>query len=279
MPPRIREVDQAWVEALAASFDDHGMDTPIVVRPLDHDPVKDGAAVLAAYELVAGAHRLAAATLLGWSSIKAVVRHLDDDEARLVEIDENLMRRELHVLDRAIFLAERKRLYEARNPQTGHGGDRKGIKSQTLRLDLLPARFSADAAAKTGFSERAVQLAIQIATDLDDEAKRNIRSLPIADNQAALIALSREPPARQRTLSAKMRDGEATTVAAARGAAGFEAPSVPNPIMDKLAALHSAWGNAPPETRRLFLEDIGAVFTSAAAEQAAPAKPRRGVRQ
>lgn len=253
VPSRIREIDAAWVEALAASMEERGLDTPITVRPVEGDGPTS-------YILVAGAHRLAAAKLLGWPSIKCVVRYLDDDEARLVEIDENLLRRELHVLDKAIFLTERKRLYEARFPATQHGKNPKGGESQTLRLSVLPPRFTADAASKTGFSERAIQLAVQLATNLDDEAIRNIRGLPIADNQAALISLSKEPPAKQRTLTAAMRDGGARTVAQARVAAGFEdAPSGdPQPVY--LAQLHTAWAKADIATRQLFLDDIDAAY-------------------
>ena len=50
--------------------------------------------------LITGAHRLAAAKLLGWMEIEATVSGLDGLRAELAEIDENLMRNELHYIDR-----------------------------------------------------------------------------------------------------------------------------------------------------------------------------------
>lgn len=54
-----------------------------------------------------------------------------------------------------MFTAERKRAYEVLHPETAHGGDRKSSR-QVGDLNA-PGRFTADTAAKTGRSERAVQ--------------------------------------------------------------------------------------------------------------------------
>ena len=76
--------------------------------------------------LVAGWHRLEATRQLKHDTIRAVVLEgLDADAALLTEIDENLVRADLSPAERAIHLAERKRLYEKLHPQTKHGGDRK----------------------------------------------------------------------------------------------------------------------------------------------------------
>src|SRR5215831_589567 len=75
------------VERLAASMRKIGLQTPITVRTR----LGDGAH----YDLVTGAHRLAAAKALGWQTIDCFVTDVDDPNAELWEIDENLMREEV----------------------------------------------------------------------------------------------------------------------------------------------------------------------------------------
>lgn len=258
VPARLRPVDEAYVAVLATSIDDHGLEQPIVVRPVA------GGDDVTPYRLVAGAHRLAAVRSLGRAEIPAVVRDLDDDEARIVEIDENLIRRELNILDRALFLRERKDVYERLNPEARHGGDRRSdkTKSQPLRLDLglRAERFTAEVAEKVGLSERTVQLAIQMATELDPEAVDLLRATKFAANQNALLKLSKEPPAKQRTLARALADGAAKTLAAAKVAAGFEVETVDDPQARHLATLLESWARADEGTRAAFLKDIGATL-------------------
>jgi ParB family chromosome partitioning protein len=90
---RLRPVSEADMMAVAASFAERGQDQPIIVRDAGDRGGK--------LRLVAGAHRVTAAKYLGWASIKAIIRDMTSDEALLAEIDENLIRRELTILDRA----------------------------------------------------------------------------------------------------------------------------------------------------------------------------------
>lgn len=247
MPARLRDIDPDYVALLASSLEQQGLQQAIVVRLVGNRHV-----------LVAGAHRLAAARSLGWTHIAISMRELNDEEARLVEIDENLCRRELNALDQAFFLFERKAVYERLNPETKQGGDRKSIKRQSLPFDLAlnPQRFTKDAAERVGLSERAVRLALQIASSLDPEAVSYLRGTSFADNQNALLKLSTETPARQRTLARQVRDGKAKTLDAARVAAGFQEPSTDDPQARHYAALLDAWSKADAETRARFVKDI-----------------------
>lgn len=186
---RLREVNDAYAEVMAASFKDRGQRQPIEI-------VRRGEG----YRLVYGAHRYRAAQLAEWSDIKAVITEADDAELRLREIDENLIRHELTALDRARFLAERKRIYEALNPTSKHGGDRRSDQA----ANLATWSFGEDIAEKTGLSYRTVARAVALAEALSPEVVAQVRHTPLASNQAALEALAKHPAQRQEAAVALM---------------------------------------------------------------------------
>jgi ParB family transcriptional regulator, chromosome partitioning protein len=149
---RLRSTDAAQVKALAESIKEVGLLNPITVYR--REIIRDGQPV-EGYGLVAGAHRLEACKILGWQEVPTVAVDLSDDARVIAECDENLCASSLTKSERALFTRRRKEAYEALHPETAHGGDRK---SSRQLCDLNePARFTADTAAKTGQSERAVQ--------------------------------------------------------------------------------------------------------------------------
>ncbi|QEE09665.1 ParB/RepB/Spo0J family partition protein [Bartonella kosoyi] len=118
VPERIRPVDDEHAKALAQSMAREGLMNPITVR---HTPnAKEGN-----YTLIAGAHRLRAAELLGYSEIDAVVVQADKENAALLEVAENLFRNELSVIDRALFVQTYRELWEKKYGEIKVGGDRK----------------------------------------------------------------------------------------------------------------------------------------------------------
>ncbi|WP_375693490.1 ParB/RepB/Spo0J family partition protein [Bartonella sp. AP280QHHD] len=118
VPERIRPVDDEHAKALAQSMAREGLMNPITVR---HTPnAKEGN-----YTLIAGAHRLRAAELLGYSDIDAVVVQADKENAALLEVAENLFRNELSVIDRALFVQTYRELWEKKYGEIKVGGDRK----------------------------------------------------------------------------------------------------------------------------------------------------------
>ena len=95
---RLRHLDAAKVASIAASMDEIGLQQPVSVWASD-----DGAIV----ELVAGAHRVAAANKLGWEKIDCIFVNMNELDRRLWEIDENLIRADLTDLERAQHTAKR----------------------------------------------------------------------------------------------------------------------------------------------------------------------------
>jgi hypothetical protein len=85
-----------------------------------------------------------------------VVKDIDADQAKLDEIDENLIRAELSPAERALHLAERKRIYEKLHPETKHGATGRG-REKSRQVGDSNDRFTKDTAKITGKSERTIQ--------------------------------------------------------------------------------------------------------------------------
>ena len=73
--------------------------------------------------LIAGAHRIEAFKALGKEEIPAIVINETGLKARLIEIDENLIRNELSPIEYADQLAERQEIYEGLYPDTKHNAN------------------------------------------------------------------------------------------------------------------------------------------------------------
>ncbi len=80
-------------ESLRESVARNGVLQPLILRPVVGGDKP--------YEVVAGHRRLDAATHAGCSPVPCVVRELDDDQAHLVMVAENVIREDLHPVDEA----------------------------------------------------------------------------------------------------------------------------------------------------------------------------------
>lgn len=242
---RLRAVDGDYVALIAESLAERGLDTPIIVT---------GAGADGRHTLIAGGHRVAAARLAGWTDIPAKVVEADELQAKLIEIDENLIRRELSALDRAVFLAERKRIYEALHPETAHGKARKSKGSEkTTSLSSFAGTFSKATAQKLGVDERTIQRAVARAA-IPADVRAMIAGLPIADSGAELDKLAALKPDLQREVARRM-GGDTRTVAAALVAIhGASRVSAAAEADKQHAALMSAWRKAGKAARRRFVD-------------------------
>jgi ParB family transcriptional regulator, chromosome partitioning protein len=238
---RLRPVNPDWAAAIAESFAARGQDEPIEVRPFGEK-----------FKLTFGAHRLAAAAIVGWGEIDAIVRPRTERQARMAEIDENLIRHELTALDRAIFLAERKRLWEEEHPETKHGGDRKSRGGD--QVANMATRFSAEVADKLGLGERTVQRACRLAELIDADTLEFLRRSPVVDNQAALFALLRFEPEQRRRAAKLLADGEAASLGEVRARLGLREEIEPDEALFR--SLVSAWSRANAKVRRRFRAHI-----------------------
>lgn len=144
--------------------------------------------------LVIGNHRVAAAKMLGWTTIRATIKELDELDAELAEIDENLRRSELTVLEQADHLLRREEILDARGQRARTGDNQHNGGGDTVSP---PPATTAAIAGDMGLSERSAQRRLQIARNLDPHAKSRIAGTEIANSTNQLLELARMTPTAQ----------------------------------------------------------------------------------
>jgi ParB family chromosome partitioning protein len=123
-----RDFNEAAMVELAASIEASGLLQPVVVRPVG-----------SRYELIAGERRLRAVTRLGWPTIPAVVREVDDQAALTLALIENLQRDDLSPIDTALGYQQLMSEFGIAQAEVARlvGRDRSTV-ANTLRLLKLP---------------------------------------------------------------------------------------------------------------------------------------------
>ena len=247
---RLRPVSEAGVEALKASILETG-----VMKDAIHVRKKKGGALV----LIAGAHRLEAARQLGWTEIEAKVwTDVTDDWSRLMEIDDNLAGAEMGPLDTAVFLAERKRVYERLHPETRAATGAELVARRWNTADTMSvASFAKVTAEKFGISERHVRRLVEAGQKIGVDSAR-LRSAPRPITLKDLIEISKVgQPAERYAIIDALRDGKAKSAAEARrawaAAERGDEPTVKDPVEEAFIALSKAWARAPMAAKKRFL--------------------------
>jgi len=120
------------VTDLKASIESEGLLQPLVVRP-----------VKGKYEVVVGSRRLAAAKAAGLKTVSALVREMDDSEALLVSLSENIQRQSLDPEEEAEALQTLMRIDDEKYGNTkklakGLGISEARIKQKLMVMELMP---------------------------------------------------------------------------------------------------------------------------------------------
>ncbi|PRZ48322.1 ParB/RepB/Spo0J family partition protein [Tritonibacter scottomollicae] len=252
MNNRLRPVSSAGVEAIKASITELGvMKDAIHVRKIKRS---------GKIELLAGAHRLTAAGDLGWETIKVVCWDCNDDFARLMEIDDNLAGAELTALDTAVFLAERKKVYERLHPEATRGGARGNQHTGGWQTDTMS--FCQATAEKFGISDRHVRRMVSAGSVLTGGDAHRLRSSerPITLNDLTEIAKIGDVSERYRVIDL-LAEGAAKSAKDARKTWASEQNKGVTPPMNNTEKtwqrLQDAWKRAPKAGRVTFLEEHG----------------------
>jgi ParB family chromosome partitioning protein len=118
------------IQELADSIRLHGLLQPVVVRPTSQG-----------YQLLVGERRLRACQKLGWNSIPAVIKEVNDTQAAAIAIVENLQREEIDLFDEieAIFSLCEVHGLTQKDVATILGLSQSAVANK-LRLKKLPAK-------------------------------------------------------------------------------------------------------------------------------------------
>lgn len=259
---RLRPVDPAAVQNMQVAIQESDFFGAILVRPLIGEEGEQR------FELVAGAHRLAAMRALGRPTIPAVVRNLSDDEARQIEIDENLVRRGLTPLERAEMVAERFSVWARRFPDRvtdcGSAKPRRGRPSNSAKFAEFqggaPATmgFTAETAADVGLSKRTVEAAWTTVNGLAPELRAKLHGTWLAKNEGALRQLAGLADAEKAPVIDVLLQGETRSVsdALAKVSGVQPAPPAQTPVDETLKAFKALWGKATPAAREAILHEL-----------------------
>lgn len=250
---RLRPVSEAGINSLIASITELGvMKDAIHLRQL-----KSGRLVL-----IAGGHRLEAARQLGWTEIAAQIwTDVTDDWARLMEVDDNLAGAEMNALDTAVFLAERKKVYEKLHPEAKRGAA-GNLASRGLLTDMMSvSSFATATAEKFGMSPRHVSRMISAGSRLTSIDLEQLRAAPKPVTLADLQVIAKASSSAEHShVVAALGDGSAKSAAVARAAFVAQSngvkPSVKDPVEDAYKAIVALWARAPKAAKRRFVDEL-----------------------
>lgn len=243
---RLRQLNQAWVSALASMIAESTLQTPVSLIAF-----ADGS-----LHLGAGAHRMAAVKLLGWSDIPAHLYEPQTDqpefEPRMLEVMDNVGRRELSALDRAGHIAELDRIYKELYPDT-----KRGVAGGKARQNSATAMFAVadEIANRVGIGQRTVYAAVALWNALEAEVRSELQSMDLAHNQAQLVQLSKVEPERQSQVLALMSGDEPKARKVADALSILENWIDPkNPDQEQYDRLIKAWAKADRTARNWFAD-------------------------
>lgn len=184
-----RTIDVKKVKELSESIKELGLLNPITVN-------EDGT-------LIAGMHRLEACKLLGYEEIKVNKINLSGLLAELAEIDENLIRNELHWLESDKQLRRRKAIYEELHPETKQGLAGAIGKHKPANEIISSAKtFTKDTADKLGQTQRNIQMSVARAESIIEEVEEDIKELDITKTEGTILARF-EPEQQKKIIAVK----------------------------------------------------------------------------
>ena len=273
---RERKIDPCMVEALKFDMLEKGQLTPIIVRIT-------GAS---RYALIAGAHRIEAQKRLGHPNIVATVAEVNRHQAKIIEIDENILRLPFAPLEFAKAMARRKELYEVAYPETKNGArgliatnsghqikDNSGSAQTPTKRDISPERqnvvldesghqikdssrsgFSTNTSERLGVSKRQIERAIWLATHFTYNAEKILKDHPILNNASQLHAMARLRPNAQEKAARLIKSGKCNSVAEA--IAWMENRLIPSPQEKIYSKLLDNWERTSARQKRDFLNQL-----------------------
>ena len=172
-----RVVDDDRMMETVESIKEYGVLVPAIARPLEEG----------GYEIIAGHRRKRACELAGLDTMPVIVRDLDDDEAVIIMVDNNLQREN-------ILPSERAKAYQMKLEAIKHQGERRDLTSSQLATKL---RADQIVGAEAGVSKDSIHRYIRL-NNLDQPLKDKVDSGELAFTPA--VELSYLKPEEQKWL-------------------------------------------------------------------------------
>ena len=135
--------DNEEMEALAESIKEHGIVSPVIVRPLENTTDE--------YEIISGHRRVMASRKAGITEVPALVVSLDRDAAAIVLVDSNLHRE--HILP-----SEKAYAYKMKAEALAHKGFRADLTSGQLAPKLATEQIANDVGTSKDTVKRYIRL-------------------------------------------------------------------------------------------------------------------------
>ena len=135
--------DNEEMEALAESIKEHGIVSPVIVRPLENTTDE--------YEIISGHRRVMASRKAGITEVPALIVSLDRDAAAIVLVDSNLHRE--HILP-----SEKAYAYKMKAEALEHKGFRTDLTSVQLAPRLATEQIAEDVGTSKDTIKRYIRL-------------------------------------------------------------------------------------------------------------------------
>jgi ParB-like chromosome segregation protein Spo0J len=215
--PDRRPLNEETVAQLMTSIERVGIQSPPAVRFVEKMTI-DGVEEHNVPVLIYGHHRLEAAKRLGWRWITCLVLDVNDVDAELTEISENLHRAELSVLQRDEQIARWIELTTVKSEDdVSRQPDAKPEKAKPGR----PEGGVRSAARDLNISEPDARRAVKVAA-LSPEAKAAAVEAGLDDNRSALLEAAKETEPEKQVAALRERFEAGAAKAAAASAKALD---------------------------------------------------------
>lgn len=193
-------ISRESIEDLTSSIKQDGLLFPVDVQPIAE---VDNALAGFRYRLICGFRRIEAVKELGWESVPSRIREgLDDRQASLVNLTENLERKNLTVLEEALQIDKLFPLYRTTR-SIAIELNRSETWVQVRRHLLLLSPWIQEAVASGRLIASDLKI-IQHAIDPDDKAKQVLRAVKGGNRYKVLYAPKRRKKSEVKELITKL---------------------------------------------------------------------------
>ncbi|MEL7098255.1 MAG: ParB N-terminal domain-containing protein [Pseudomonadota bacterium] len=240
---RMRPVSLSAVESLAASIETVGLQQEIHLRRMKGAHLR----------LMAGGHRLEAFRKLGRFTIRSKIWECDDDWAKLVEIDDNLAHAQLAPLDLAVFLAERKAVYERMYPETKKDAFKGNRHTGSLASDIVS--FTTSVAEQRQLSKRHIERLVSVGEALSADDILDLRRMETRTTLADLQVIAKASPDDRRIICRELGAGKAKSAGEVVKRGREVGAERKTPTDANIASIEEAWARASMAARKAFVEE------------------------